>query len=94
VWLIEGELMKIKYDASSDAAYIEFDIEKEEDLKYDHIEGEWPINVNINNIGKVMGIEVLDASKVMNVEYLKKASSTPKTRAQEYLERKKTNENS
>jgi hypothetical protein len=30
----------------------------------------------------------------MNVEYLKKASSTPKTRAQEYLERKKTNENS
>jgi uncharacterized protein YuzE len=36
-----------------------------------------------------MGIEIMDASKVMNVEYLKDKAQPPKTKVQNYLEHKK-----
>jgi uncharacterized protein YuzE len=44
--------MKITYDSSSDAAYIEFDPEGDEDLEYDHIEGGWPINVELVRVAR------------------------------------------
>jgi len=36
--------VKVKYDKSSDAIYIEFDAGNSDRLEYDHIDGEWPIN--------------------------------------------------
>jgi uncharacterized protein YuzE len=62
--------MKITYDKSSDAAYIQFDIEDAEKLEHDHVEGEWPINIDISKDGKVMGIEILDASHVLSPKVL------------------------
>lgn len=81
--------MKITYDKSDDAAYIKFDVAQDEDLQYDHIEGEWPININISKNGKVMGIEILNASELMNTKYLEEATQPAKTKVQAYLDGKK-----
>jgi len=62
--------MKIKYDKSSDAVHIEFDETLEEKLEYDHIDGEWPININISTTGKAMGIEILNASTILSASLL------------------------
>lgn len=64
--------MEIKYDKSSDAVYIKFAVEGGHQLKQDHVDGEWPINVDVSTSGTVMGIEILNASHVLNAEVLEK----------------------
>jgi uncharacterized protein YuzE len=62
--------MKITYDASSDAAYIEFDNEMNEPSEHDHTDGEWPINVDVDKGGRVTGIEIMNASTIIAHEIL------------------------
>ena len=81
--------MKLTYDKGSDAVTIIFEIEDDyQVLKYDHIEGEWPINVDISTTGKVIGLEILDAPTVLNMNFIDKKSH-PKSKVDLYKERKK-----
>lgn len=61
--------MKITYDKSSDVAYITLDIE-DGVPQQDHVDGEWPINIDISKKGNVMGIEILNASTLLKDDIL------------------------
>ncbi len=64
--------MKIRYDKSTDAAYIELDIEDGQPIQ-DHVDGEWPINVDISKNGHVMGIEIINASTILSKDLLERS---------------------
>ena len=58
--------MILKYDKDADAAYITF----VNDAKSVKTYGEWPFHVDVDETGAVIGIEVMDASKVIDAKYL------------------------
>lgn len=60
--------MRITYDKEADAIYI-YLIENE---KISESKGEWPINLDLSKDGKLIGIEILQASKVVDINNLKK----------------------
>jgi len=67
--------MKIEYDKEADAAYIYL----EEDIKEGEAEKTIELNKNIildfNKEGKLLGIEVLDASKILNDKIIAQSES-------------------
>jgi uncharacterized protein YuzE len=56
--------MKVLYDHEVDALYIQLGVEKPEGV----IEISEGVNLDITKEGKVSGIEILDASKKMDIE--------------------------
>lgn len=60
--------MKITYDQGADAAYIYF---KPEETDVVRTEGDWPFHVDLDANGEVVGIEIMDAGKVLTRDYLK-----------------------
>ena len=61
--------MKMTYDKEANAVYVYFD---EEDTKAARTERGWPFNVDLDGEGNVVGLEIMDADKVLNSEYLSK----------------------
>ena len=67
------QTMKIEYDKEVDAAYIYLkDTIKESEVKKS-VELKENIIFDYDNGGKLIGVEILDASKVLNKEVLLKA---------------------
>ncbi len=68
--------MKITYDKSIDALYIYLRPETTEEKKNHDIvaetKGTWPVHLDFSKDGKLFGIEIMDASKVIDIKYLKK----------------------
>ncbi|MDP3698188.1 MAG: DUF2283 domain-containing protein [Nanoarchaeota archaeon] len=68
--------MKITYDKSVDALYIYLLLEAESKTKSKGIvaktKGDWPVHLDFTKNGKLFGIEIMGASKVVDVSYLKK----------------------
>lgn len=64
--------MKITYDKEADAVYIYCIQPNKKKHPYKETKGEFPINLDISKDGKLIGIEILSASKVVDIEYLKK----------------------
>ena len=67
--------MKVKYDKSSDAMYIDF----EQGKKQDRVEGDWPINVDVSADGTVLGIEIMNAKYIIDNATLREISNGTKT---------------
>jgi len=71
--------MKIEYDSEADGLYIWFsnDIES---FKREYAEEKWPKELNqeighlFNSEGKLMGLEVIPASKYFELDYLEQHS--------------------
>ena len=68
--------MKIEYDGSADAIYIYLIPEATNKKKRHGIVyqtgGDWPIHLDFTKDGRLVGIEIMDASKTINIDYLKK----------------------
>ena len=68
--------MKITYDKSIDAIYIymiqETITEEKNSGIVDKTKGNWPIHLDFSKEGKLLGIEIMDASKTIDIESLKK----------------------
>ena len=62
--------MNVKYDKEADAAYITF----VDNVRSAQTYGDWPFHVDVDEAGAVIGIEVMDASRVMNETYLENNS--------------------
>lgn len=65
--------MKTTYSKEDDIVYIQFLTVEEAGGFSELTQGEWPINVNITKKGKLMGIEILNASSIMNQSFLESA---------------------
>ena len=72
--------MKITYDKSSDAVYIyriylsnNYDEKVLSTYCCDPVEVDGEINLDFNATGRLMGIEILDASQMLSPELLNKA---------------------
>jgi uncharacterized protein YuzE len=61
--------MEFTYDKDADAVYINFGTSPVGELSTD---GGWPFNVDLDKEGNVIGLEIMDASKVLHPEYLAK----------------------
>ncbi len=64
--------MKIEYDKDADAAYIYFK-EIEEGEVAQTISLNESINIDLDNEGRTLGIEILDASKNLPISAIKSA---------------------
>ena len=65
--------MKITYDKEADAIYIDLTSpEKRKKLKYKESRGDWPVHVDFSEDEKLLGVEILQASQMVDVDYLKK----------------------
>ncbi len=64
--------MKITYDKSANAVYISFE-DNRESVKSVDTDGEWPFNVDIDDKGNILGIEIMDADTVLSADFLNKA---------------------
>lgn len=64
--------MRLKYDKDADAVYITF----VENAKSENTYGDWPFHVDTDKRGVVIGVEIMDASSVLNKTYIEKASSS------------------
>ncbi len=65
--------MKITYDAKVDAIYIDLTSqEKRKKMKYKESRGDWPVHLDFSKDEKLLGIEILQASQMVDIEYLKK----------------------
>lgn len=68
--------MKIEYDEQSDAVYIYLRPEAADPKTNSGIvaktEGDWPVHFDFSKDGKLLGIEIMDASITVDIEYLKK----------------------
>ena len=68
--------MKITYDKSVDALYIYLRPEAANKHRNKGIvartEGEWPIHLDFSKEGDLLGIEIIGASHLVNLGYLKK----------------------
>jgi uncharacterized protein YuzE len=62
-------MAEFTYDKSSDAVYIDFGVERKGEISTD---GDWPFNIDIDEEGQVVGLEIMDAASVLNQEYLGK----------------------
>lgn len=60
--------MRITYDKEADAVYI-YILEK---TKISESKGDWPISFDLSNDGKLISIEILQASRVINIDNIKK----------------------
>lgn len=60
--------MRVTYDKEADAVYIYLS-EKSNVFKS---KGEWPINFDLSKEGKLIGIEILQASQIVDIDNLKK----------------------
>ena len=65
--------MKLEYDKEVDAAYIYIDEEVKNKKATKTIELDDNIIIDFDNKGKLIGVEILDASKVLNKEVLHEA---------------------
>jgi len=65
--------MKLEYDKEVDAAYIYIDEEVKNKKAKKTIELDDNIIIDFDNKGKLIGVEILDASKVLNKEVLHEA---------------------
>ena len=68
--------MRIVHDKVADAIYINIapvmdDEEKSKGIVTE-MKGDYPFNFDFSKDGKLLGIEILDASKNVNIKYLKK----------------------
>ena len=68
--------MEITYDKSVDAVYIYFMKKALNFMKSEGIvtktKGDWPIHLDFSKDGKLVGIEIMDASKIVDIDFLKK----------------------
>ena len=62
-------MTEFTYDKSSDAVYINFGVERKGEISTD---GDWPFNIDIDEEGNVVGLEIMDAASVLKPEYLAK----------------------
>jgi uncharacterized protein YuzE len=58
--------MKVYYDPEVDAAYIELSLEEPDGV----VEIEEGVNLDVTNSDRIVGIEILDASKKMSLDTL------------------------
>lgn len=47
---------------------------QEKRKKIKEITGDWPVHLDFTEEGELLGVEIMDASKVIDVDYLKKLS--------------------
>ena len=69
--------MKVTYSQSSDAVYIYLDFRATDNPKstkgiVHRTDGDWPIHLDFTKEGKLFGIEIMAASKTVDISYLKK----------------------
>lgn len=68
--------MKITYDKEANAVYIYLNPKAANKSKNKGIvartEGNWPIHLDFSKNDELLGIEIMDASKIVNLSYLKK----------------------
>jgi uncharacterized protein YuzE len=67
--------MKITYDKKADAVYI-YTMPETTDPKtafgiVARTEGDWPVHLDFSKDGKLLGVEIMDASGTINIEYLR-----------------------
>lgn len=60
--------MNISYDKEADAAYITL----LENIQSNKTYGEWPFHIDVAVDSSVIGLEIMDASKVLNENYISK----------------------
>ena len=69
--------MKIRFSKNTDALYIYLNkyvgegISKSEGI-VKTTTGDWPVHVDWDKEGNILGIEIMNASKILDIEYLKK----------------------
>lgn len=61
--------MKITYDKEADAVYIAISERKE----VVRTEGDWPIHMDFSKNDKLIGIEIMQASQMIDIDQLKKS---------------------
>lgn len=61
-------MMKVTHDSSADAVYIKF---SEGNPEVASTQGEWPIHVDLDQEGNVIGIEVMDAAETLSDKFLR-----------------------
>lgn len=65
--------MLVTYDHEADAVYICLNEEKSNEPGIvAQTQGDWPFHIDLDAEGYVFDIEVLDASKVLNQDYINK----------------------
>jgi len=65
--------MRITYDKEADAVYIYLlSGNKNKPEIVSETKGEWPIHIDFSKEGKLVGIEILQASQIVNIDNLKK----------------------
>lgn len=68
--------MKITYSKGVNAVYIylrpEIEDKKTSHGIVDKTTGDWPIHFDWSKDGKLLGIEIMDADREMNIDYIKK----------------------
>lgn len=69
--------MHTTYDKGADAVYIDFGTDRSA-VKDVITDGAWPFNIDLDESGNVLGIEVMDAHTIFSQEFLNNAESIGK----------------
>lgn len=69
--------MHVTYDKGADAVYIDFghDRSRSEEVL---TEGEWPFNVDVDEKGNILGIEIMEAASNLSSDFLERAENIGK----------------
>ena len=69
--------MHVTYDKGADAVYIDFGYDRSKSGEV-LTEGEWPFNVDVDEQGNILGIEIMEAASNLSPDFFKKAESIGK----------------